>query len=120
MCMHSCRSHDAPLGRMMKRIAARYSRYKHRKLNTTGHLFERRYKALLADADAALHTFEPRRRWFSSPGHPTTHARFTRIGSCVTQLRLLSPCGQAARFDRSVRPASFGAEDSFGAYSYRR
>ena len=33
------------------------------------------------------------------------------MGSCVTLLHLLSPCGQAARFDQSVRPARFGAED---------
>jgi putative transposase len=43
---------EAPLGRLMKRIATRYSRYRHRQLNTTGHLFERRYKALLVDVDA--------------------------------------------------------------------
>ena len=43
---------DAPLGRLMKRIATRYSRYRHRRLNTSGHLFERRYKALLVDVDA--------------------------------------------------------------------
>lgn len=36
----------------MQRIARRYSRYRHRRLRTTGHLFERRYKAWLIDADS--------------------------------------------------------------------
>ena len=43
---------DAHLGKLMKRIAARYSRYRHRRLSTTGHLFERCYRAWLVDADA--------------------------------------------------------------------
>lgn len=43
---------DAPLGKLMQRIAMRYSRLRHRALRTTGHLFERRYKAKLVDVDA--------------------------------------------------------------------
>ena len=43
---------DQPLGGVMQRIARRYSRYRHRQLRTTGHLFERRYKAWLVDADS--------------------------------------------------------------------
>jgi REP element-mobilizing transposase RayT len=42
----------APLGGVMQPIARRYSRYRHRELRTTGHLFERRYKAWLIDVDA--------------------------------------------------------------------
>jgi putative transposase len=42
---------DRPLGKIMQRVAMRYSRYRHRALRTTGHLFERRYKALLVDVD---------------------------------------------------------------------
>jgi REP element-mobilizing transposase RayT len=42
---------DSPLGATMQRIAKRYSRFRHRQLRTTGHLFERRYKAWLVDAD---------------------------------------------------------------------
>ena len=42
---------ERPLGQVMQRIAMRYSRYRHRALKTTGHLFERRYKALLVDVD---------------------------------------------------------------------
>lgn len=40
-----------PLGKLMQRIAMRFSRYRHKTLNTTGHLFERRYKAWLVDVD---------------------------------------------------------------------
>lgn len=43
---------DLPLGETMQRIAVRYSRFRHRSLSTTGHLFERRYKAKLVDVDA--------------------------------------------------------------------
>lgn len=43
---------DRPLGRIMQRIAVRYSRYRHRVLGTSGHLFEQRHKAKLIDADA--------------------------------------------------------------------
>jgi REP element-mobilizing transposase RayT len=42
---------DAPLGLLVKRFAMRYSRYRHKQLRTTGHLFERRYKAWLVDTD---------------------------------------------------------------------
>lgn len=42
---------DAPLGKLMQRIAMRYSRFRHKALRTTGHLFERRYKAKLVDVD---------------------------------------------------------------------
>jgi putative transposase len=41
----------APLGDLIKRIASRYSRYRHRQLNTTGHLFERRHRAWLIETD---------------------------------------------------------------------
>jgi putative transposase len=42
---------DQPLGKVMQRIAARYSRHRHKQLGTTGHLFERRYRAWLVDTD---------------------------------------------------------------------
>jgi putative transposase len=42
---------NRPLGSLMHRIARRYSRYRNKQLNTTGHSFERRYKAWLVDAD---------------------------------------------------------------------
>ncbi len=42
---------DRPLGGLMHRIAVRYSRFRHRALDTVGHLFERRYRARLVDVD---------------------------------------------------------------------
>jgi REP element-mobilizing transposase RayT len=47
---------DAPLGRLMLRIAGKYARATQSNLRTTGHLFERRYHAVLVDADAYLLT----------------------------------------------------------------
>lgn len=43
-----------PLGRLMQRIASQYARAFQSRLNTTGHLFERRYHCLLVDADDYL------------------------------------------------------------------
>jgi len=43
---------DVPLAKVMQLIAQRYARYRHKQLDTTGHLFERRYKAWLIDTDA--------------------------------------------------------------------
>jgi REP element-mobilizing transposase RayT len=45
---------DVPLGRLILRIASRYARTVQARLDTTGHLFERRYHALMIDADAYL------------------------------------------------------------------
>ena len=43
---------EPPLGKLMQRIAMRYSRYRHKQLGTTGHLFERRHRAWLVETDA--------------------------------------------------------------------
>jgi putative transposase len=43
---------DRPLGEIMQRVAMRYARYRHKTLRTTGHLFERRYRAKVVDTDA--------------------------------------------------------------------
>jgi len=45
---------DAPLGQLILRIASQYARMVQTRLDTTGHLFERRYHAVLVDADAYL------------------------------------------------------------------
>ena len=45
---------DAPLGSVMGILASRYARAKQRAVPTTGHLFERRYRARLVDADRYL------------------------------------------------------------------
>jgi REP element-mobilizing transposase RayT len=45
---------DVPLGRLMLRVASRYARTVQKRFKTTGHLFERRYHAILVDADEYL------------------------------------------------------------------
>jgi REP element-mobilizing transposase RayT len=45
---------DAPLSQMMQRLATRYARYFQKGLGTTGHLFERRYNAVLVRAGQQL------------------------------------------------------------------
>ncbi len=47
---------DVPLGRVMLRIASQYARRVQSHLTTSGHLFERRYHAVLVDADEYLLT----------------------------------------------------------------
>ncbi len=43
---------DARLGRLIQSIASTYARRKQQRIPTTGHLFERRYRAMLVDTDA--------------------------------------------------------------------
>ena len=43
---------DARLGQLVQAVASTYARRKQRKVPTTGHLFERRYRATLVDTDA--------------------------------------------------------------------
>lgn len=45
---------NAPLGDLMRVLASRYARQLQRPIPTTGHLFERRYRARLVDADRYL------------------------------------------------------------------
>jgi len=45
---------DRPLGDVMRHIASNYARAFQQKLDTTGHLFERRYHASVVDVDAYL------------------------------------------------------------------
>ena len=45
-----------PLGRIMQSIGSRYARHAQSRVETTGHLFERRYHALLVDTEAYLLT----------------------------------------------------------------
>lgn len=47
---------EIPLGRVILRVASRYARTVQARLETTGHLFERRYHAVLVDADNYLLT----------------------------------------------------------------
>ena len=46
---------DTPLGRIMLRIASRYARELQAQFHTTGHLFERRYHAVLVDVRNPRH-----------------------------------------------------------------
>lgn len=48
------RAGDVPLGRPMQRLARAYSRHVHRNTGRLGHLFERRYRSILVDADRYL------------------------------------------------------------------
>lgn len=50
---------EIPLGRVILRIAGRYARTVQSRLDTTGHLFERRYHSVLVDADAYLRPETP-------------------------------------------------------------
>jgi REP element-mobilizing transposase RayT len=43
---------DARLGRLIQSVASSYARRKQKKVPTTGHLFERRYRATLVDNDS--------------------------------------------------------------------
>lgn len=43
-----------PLGRFMQRVASQYARFLQRRHETTGHLFERRYHAVLVDTERYL------------------------------------------------------------------
>jgi len=45
---------ETPLAQPMQRLAMRYSRHVHRDAGQVGHLFERRYRAILVDADRYL------------------------------------------------------------------
>jgi len=45
---------DVPLSQPMQRLAMRYSRHIHRDAGQVGHLFERRFRAILVDADSYL------------------------------------------------------------------
>jgi REP element-mobilizing transposase RayT len=45
---------EPPLGRLMHLVASRYARRKQREVPTTGHLFERRYRAKLVASDQYL------------------------------------------------------------------
>lgn len=79
---------DEPLGRLMMRIASQYARIVQTRLETTGHLFERRYHALLVDADSYLLTLlryihmNPVRAGFvREPGHYPWSSHRDYLGS---------------------------------------
>jgi hypothetical protein len=45
---------ETPLSRIMQNLSLRYTTWINRRMNRSGHLFQRRYKAVLVDADSYL------------------------------------------------------------------
>jgi len=92
---------DAPLGDMMRVLASRYARQLQRPIPTTGHLFERRYRARLVDADRYLialvryiHLNPVRARMVASPrDYPWSSHRAYLGGACPGWLRIDSVLG---------------------------
>jgi REP element-mobilizing transposase RayT len=123
---------EMPLGAIMLRIASSYARTVQQHMETTGHLFERRYHALLVDADAYLLTllryihFNPVRAGLtSSPAaYPwSSHAVYlgTRNQEWVTTdfaLRLFGPDREVAR-SRYREFTRLPGEDRWGTGSLR-
>lgn len=80
---------DAPLGRLILRIAGRYARTVQKHLHTTGHLFEKRYHAVLVDADEYLleliryiHLNPVRARMVATPCQYRWSSRLTYLDKC--------------------------------------
>lgn len=79
---------DTPLSRIMLLIAGRYARRVQARLQTTGHLFEKRYHALLVDADEYLltllryiHLNPVRAKLASSPDECPWSSHHTYVGN---------------------------------------
>lgn len=87
---------DAPLGDLMRVLASRYARQLQRAVPTTGHLFERRYRARLVDADRYLlalvryiHLNPVRARMVADPrDYPWSSHRAYLGGRCPGWLRV--------------------------------
>lgn len=45
---------EEPLAKIMQNLSFRYARWQNKRLARTGHLFQRRYEAILVDADSYL------------------------------------------------------------------
>jgi len=102
---------EAPLGAVMGIVASRYARAKQRSLATTGHLFERRYRARLVDADRYLlalvryiHLNPVRARMVSDPREHLWSSHGAYLGTpgpgwlCIEPvLGLLGPSADVAR-----------------------
>jgi len=81
---------DVPLSASMRQIASEFARAMQRKMETTGHLFERRYHATLVDTDSYLlelvryiHLNPVRARIASDPGgfRWSSHHAYTGVRS---------------------------------------
>jgi putative transposase len=102
---------EAPLGAVMGIVASRYARAKQRHLETTGHLFERRYRARLVAADRYLlalvryiHLNPVRAQLVTDPRDYRWSSHRAYLGALYPQwlrpetvLRALGPSADAAR-----------------------
>jgi len=105
---------EAPLGPLMGIVASRYARAKQRAVATTGHLFERRYRARLVDADRYLlalvryiHLNPVRARMVVDPGdYPwSSHRTYLGAADCPKWLQIepvLSRLGSSIDAARSA------------------
>jgi REP element-mobilizing transposase RayT len=82
---------DTPLGKIVLRIASRYARGFQARLSTTGHLFERRYHAVLVDAEQYLltliryiHLNPVRAGLVTDPGSYVWSSHRDYVGTCRT------------------------------------
>ncbi|HEU4653049.1 MAG TPA: transposase [Steroidobacteraceae bacterium] len=80
---------DVPLGQLVLRIAGQYARRIQKHLRTTGHLFEKRYHAVLVDADEYLleliryiHLNPVRARMVASPSQYRWSSHLTYLDKC--------------------------------------
>ncbi len=107
---------DAPLGDLMRVLASRYARQLQRAVPTTGHLFERRYRARLVDADRYLlalvryiHLNPVRARMVADPrDYPWSSHRAYLGGRCPGWLRVDPVLGM------------FGAPTNLARLAYER
>jgi putative transposase len=79
---------DTPRGTLIKRFAGRYAKSVQRRLQTTGHVFERRYQAVLVDADEYLlellryvHLNPVRARMVDHPDHYPWSSHHDHVGT---------------------------------------
>jgi len=89
---------DAPLGSVMGILASRYARAKQRAVPTTGHLFERRYRARLVDADRYLlalvryvHLNPVRARMVDDPRDYRWSSHCAYLGASCPEWLLIAP-----------------------------
>jgi putative transposase len=113
---------DTPLSKIMLLVAGRYARRVQARLETTGHLFEKRYHALLVDADEYLlallryiHLNPVRASLVSSPDEYPWSSHHAYVGrrsepwvTTEFALRMLDPDrrGAMAAYESLIRSAS--------------